>query len=290
MIPNIFHFINIGPREFNMMHFLAIYTAKYHNNPEQIYVYVDHEQKNNIYWHILKDMGVIFKNIIAPTEHKNVKLETYQYKADIIRMEKLLEIGGIYMDLDVLSLKPLTEFLKYDVVLGSEKGSDPESYDINDFESITNAIIMSEPNNDYIRKWYDEIGNNLVGKPWAYHAVCLPKDILINNPEYNVHLERMNTFMPFCFRSTYIWHESDTSMLLSKNCYTCHLWDTIWNKEYISKLNINYFKGDTIFAKLFRDYMKVFDGYVDTIRDMIRSETNNNKKQMYYDMLRHILL
>lgn len=287
MIPNIFHFINIGPREFNMMHFLAIYTAKIHNNPDKIYVYVDHEQKNNIYWHILKDLGVIYEFIIAPTEHKGIKLDSYQYKADIIRMEKLLEFGGIYMDLDVLSFKSLGRFLDNKVVLGCEKSSNPESYDINDFDSITNAIIMTEPNNSYIRKWYDEIGNNLVNKPWAYHAVCLPKDILMaENNNFDVHLEKMNTFMPFCFRSTYIWTDCDKVL----DSYTCHLWETIWNRDYISKLNIGYFKSNTMFARLFRDHMKIFDGYVDVIRQMIIDESNCSKKQMYYDMLRHILL
>lgn len=286
MIPNIFHFINIGPREFNMMHFLAIYTAKQLNNPDAIYVYVDHEQQNNIYWNILKDLGVNFTFIEAPTEHKGVKLDTYQYKADIIRMEKLIEHGGIYMDLDVLSLKSLSKFRQYKVVLGSEKSNDPESYDINDFASITNAIIMCEPDNKYIKDWYDQIGENLVDKPWAYHAVCLPKDILISGT-YDVHLEKTNTFMPFCFRNPYVWSENN---MLPDDAHTIHLWETIWNKEYISKLNIGYFKKNTVFAQLFRDYISIFDDYVSVIRNMIRIETNVEKRDMYYDMLRHILL
>jgi hypothetical protein len=291
-IPNIFHFINIGPREFNMMHFLSIYTAYIQNKPDKIYVYVDHEQKNNIYWEILKDI-VEYTYITPPTHYNNIELNSYHYKADIIRMEKLIEHGGIYMDLDILSLKPLTHLLGHKLVLGSEASDDPNSIKLEEFKSITNAVIMSEPNNPFIKDWYKEIGNNLVGKPWAYHAVCLPKDMLMNNPgKYDVHLEPSKTFMPFCFRYPYIW---DDNQISKKDCleesYTIHLWENIWSRDYISQLSVSYFKNRTnIMTILFRDNMKILSENKNKIQQIISNcvGKDNDKALYYMNMLKQL--
>ena len=192
-IPNIIHFINIGPREFNLLHFISIYSAYKLNKPDKIYVYCDHKQENNIYYEILKNI-VEYEYVQAPTEINGIQLNSYQYKADIIRMNKLIERGGIYMDLDVISLKPLTKFLNYSMVLGSELSlKDPNSTNINDFSSITNAVILTEPDNEFMKEWLRQIPDNIIGKVWAYHAVCLPKKILLNNM-YNVHLEPQKSF------------------------------------------------------------------------------------------------
>lgn len=239
MIPNILHFINIGPRPLSFLHFISIYSAYKLNNPDKIYVYCDHEQNTSKYYDILKDI-VTFEFIDPPTEINGVKLDSYQYKADIIRMNKLIEKGGIYMDLDIISLKPLTKFLNYHVVLGSELSDDPNTRNIQDFKSVSNAIILSEPNNEFMKEWLKQMPENIINKPWAYHAVCLPKDILLNNM-YNVHLEPSNTFVPFCFRKPYIFDNNKKYMIEElKDSYTIHLWETIWNRDYISGLDINY--------------------------------------------------
>lgn len=284
-IPNIFHFINVGPREFNMLHFLSIYSAFKLNQPEKIYVYVDHKQKNNIYWDILQDI-VEYEFINTPTEYNGIPLKYYQYKADIIRMEKLIERGGIYMDLDVLSLKPLTHLLKHNIVLGSEISVDQYSRRLEDFGSITNAVIMTEPNNDFIKFWYKEIGNNLVGKPWAYHAVCLPKKLLLENKNFVVHLEPSKTFMPFCFRNPYVWKDEQKYRIKElDDSYTVHLWETIWTAEFISKLNIQFFnKRDNIITELFGPYIEILKNNTDKLKKLIMNcmEANDANKLVDY--------
>ena len=42
-------------------------------------------------------------------------------KADFLRLALVYLYGGFYMDLDMLSLKPLDELRKYNLVLGEEK-------------------------------------------------------------------------------------------------------------------------------------------------------------------------
>lgn len=282
-IPNIFHFINIGPREFNLVHYLSIMTAYKQNNPTHIYLYCDTIQKNNIYWDMLKNIVTIVE-IVPPSYHKGILLKSYHYKADIIRMEKLLEMGGIYMDLDVLSLKPLTNFLDKNIVLGAETATDKNSINITDFESITNAVILSEPNNKFIKDWFSQIGDNLTEKPWAYHAVCLPKEILAQT-EYDVTLEPKTSFMPFCFRDDYIF---STEMKHRREelhkSYTIHLWENIWKDKYISKIDIGYFNAhNNLMTELFGDYLDDIYDNLDNIIKIIRdSYKMDDSEKLYY--------
>lgn len=294
-IPNIFHFINIGPREFNMLHFISIYSAYTLNKPEKIYLYCDHEQKHNIYYEILKDVLTI-EYITVPNDINGIRLESYQYKADVIRMTKLIERGGIYMDLDVISLKPLHKFLDNKIVLGSELSDDPDSININEFKSITNAVILTEPNNSFMKEWFKQMPYNIVGKPWAYHAVCLPKEILLNNPHYlnDIKLEPSKTFMPFCFRKPYIFNNDSIEMkTLLKESYTMHLWETIWYNEYISKFSVQYFlENNNIFTDICKQYIKVIydTNKLDVLIDKLYvEEPNGNKLKLYREMRKNLL-
>lgn len=286
-IPNILHFINIGPREFNLLHFLSIISAYAHNKPLQVFIYCDHEQEDNIYWEILKNILTVIK-VKSPDEYKGVKLDSYHYKADIIRMQKLIEKGGIYLDLDVLSLKPLTGFLNKNIILGAEAADDPDTQDLDKFKSITNAVIITEPNNEFMKYWFDEMPKNINGKPWAYHAVCLPQILLQENQKYksNVHLEPRKSFMPFCFRDDYFFKKDKKNRRSELDeSYTVHLWENIWKDEYISKLDVGYFNSnDNLLTELFGKYIDILYQNIGRIMEIVKNSfiKGNKEKVQYY--------
>jgi mannosyltransferase OCH1-like enzyme len=275
------------------MHFISIYSAYKLNNPDKIYIYIDRLQENNIFFNILKPI-VTYELITPPETYNNIELTTYQYKADIIRMTKLIERGGIYQDLDIMSIKPLTGLLNNNIVLGSELSEDTyeDSIDLTKFKSITNAIIMSEPNNKFMIDWYAEMSNHMTDKPWAYHAVCLPKDMLLASNSYQVTLVSANTFMPFCFRKTYVW-ESDKKHMIDNldKSLVIHLWDTIW-RDYVNNLSVRYFlQEDNIITMLFKKYMFILKEHTSEINHIILNlinqdkDKNQDKINYYSDML-----
>ncbi len=264
MIPNIFHFINIGPRKLDMIHYLSIVSAHTYNNPDVIYLYCSEPQDGNIYFDCLKEIVTV--EYVDMEKYYKMGIETnyYQYLADLIRMEKLIERGGIYMDLDMICLKSLTTFLKYPVVLGSELSTTPDTIDIREFESISNAIIMAEPNNKFIKNWYAKIPEHMSDDNWAYHAVVLPKIMLLEdldrqNKLYDVHLEPQKTFVPFCFRDPFIF-DNDKKHMISKleNSYTMHLWETIWYNNYLWNIDLGYYPAnDNIFTDKTKSLMEI---------------------------------
>jgi glycosyltransferase involved in cell wall biosynthesis len=215
MIPNYIHFIFFGFTEFTQIHYWSVKSAIAVHPNKLIFLHHTRAPKNNPLWdEITKLVELVY--IDPPAELNGHALDSYQYKADVARLEILIKHGGIYMDIDVISLKPFGDLLKKSCVLGIENAQGT---------SISNAVIMAEPNHPFIIEWLKQTGDNLQNKSWAYHGVCLPK-IILDSGEWAVHVEPRESFMPFDFHDEYIFGTTADDRLA--NSYTMHLWETIW--------------------------------------------------------------
>src|SRR3989304_7504933 len=144
-IPKDIHQIFFGFTDFEFIHFLSVVSASATIRPDNFYMYNDKEPTDDFLWECAKKYFTIVHEP-APNSFRGLELNSYQYKADITRMEKLIEKGGIYMDIDVLVLKPFDHlFNNPDIkcVVGSENGSHT-SHELKDMSSITNAVILCE--------------------------------------------------------------------------------------------------------------------------------------------------
>lgn len=223
MIPNIIHFIFFGFTDFEYIHSLAIKSAHRIHKPKKIYLYYSKRPENNSYWQDIEPL-VELVHVEPPEEFMGVKLDSYQYKADVLRLQKLQDMGGIYLDIDVISLRSFGDLLNEQCVLGVESGGD----DAASAESVTNAVILTEPNHPFICDWLSETGKNLEDKNWAYHGVNLPAEMLRKN-QYSVRLEPRQSFMPFGWRDRWIFEPGQEHKL--EGAYTMHLWETIWRDD-----------------------------------------------------------
>jgi hypothetical protein len=169
---------------------------------------------------------------------------------DILRLEILLERGGIYLDIDVLSLNPLTEFLDYPCVIGEEQ---------EDGSSLSNAVLLAEPGAEFIDRWYKALPDNWGVNEWAYHAVVLPR-LLADRECSALHIEPHTSFIPFTFREPALFElsdDADVDELAGKlrSSYCIHLWQTIWWDSYLKDISPTYLQiADTTFSRLFREY------------------------------------
>lgn len=225
-IPNIIHFIYFGYTDFLPIHYASIKSAITVHKPKKVYIYNSIEPTNNKYWNdIVKHVEVV--KVTPPEEFNNIKLEKFQYKADIFRLQKLIEMGGIYMDIDVISLKPFNDLLHESLVLGVESADNPNTIDLNEIKSISNAVILAEKNHPFLVEWLKQTGDNLENKPWAYHAVNLPLE-LTKQQDWHYQLLPRKSFMPFDFRDEFIFSNDKNQLEKINDSYTMHLWETIW--------------------------------------------------------------
>lgn len=252
MIPNILHFICITPMKFELIHFISVYSAYIHNKPENIYIYVDDEPVDNFFWDCLKEFVTVEK-VKNCREFNGHQIEYTHQISDLIRMEKLIEKGGIYMDLDVVSLKPLTNLLDNDIVLIGEKNELDGKY-----FHLTNSIILAEPDNDFIKLWFDHMAPYTDIKKYglAYHSIVLPTNMLnkysklfnsVKVLDYKQHFApfQWNQYEPFVFKN-------DKSVLSSlDNYYTIIFYQTIVYDIYLKNINLDFLLKESLFSSLF---------------------------------------
>lgn len=244
MIPRVIHFVFFGFTPFTMVHYLAVRSAlAVHQVPVKLY-YSQAPQNNPLWDEIAQHVHLV--KVDPPQEFGGVELTSYQYKADVLRLQILQQQGGVYLDIDVISLKPFGNLWQEQCVLGMENQQGT---------SITNAVILTEPNHPFIDRWLQDTATSLKDRPWAWHGVCLPWEIYSNGTWPTVRLEPRESFMPFDFRDAYILEADAARAGDLDRSYTMHLWETIWN-PLLEKIDAQYIaSANTHLAKICRPYI-----------------------------------
>lgn len=141
-------------RPWSKMNTLAVKLARKHYPDKKIIIWTNWSQG-------VPDVG----NVIVRQTELPLSLHKYpQYISDYFRLKLLYEQGGMYLDTDMLLLKPVPE----DFFLSWESQS---------LKSICNAIIQAEPGNEFIKEWLDAMPEAMESNTWAYGGVVLPAEL-----------------------------------------------------------------------------------------------------------------
>lgn len=252
-VPNIIHFMFFrGPksREFSYINYLAVKIAHEVQKPDAIYFYYNEEPEDNPHWEAMKPY-VRMVQMEPPTEVDGVSLSGWpQYQADIVRLQKLYEHGGIYLDTDCLLLKPLNEFLSHSCTMSGKLKTEEDGA-----EYMSSQTIVAEPRSPFIKKWIDSFADGLKTQIWAWHSVCLPVEIYRHYPDL-LNLLDEKKFLPFAFEDYSILEPEAADEFIARigYSYVVHLWDTIWH-DRLKEIDDKYLSSmDNAFARLFRAY------------------------------------
>ena len=265
MIPNVIHFIHglkddFGGIDFSFIHYFAIKSAYECNHPESIKFYYKYEPAG-IWWKKSKPYLTLIK-IEPPKEIFGNPILHYAHQSDVLRLEILIKEGGIYLDMDVVCLNSFGPLLKYDCVMGMEKNI-----------GLCNAVILAEPNSQFLNKWYDEFRTfRSKGKDkfWGEHAVLLPLKIAKENPDM-IHIEdEFSFFWPDYDNATSILWDRPAANVLDQmlmklkktfsfkflsNSYCIHLWESLWWDKYLKTITSEYVANSSDnFSKLCRKF------------------------------------
>uniref|UniRef100_H2Y704 Alpha-1,4-N-acetylglucosaminyltransferase n=1 Tax=Ciona savignyi TaxID=51511 RepID=H2Y704_CIOSA len=126
----------------NYMSILSVY--EYHI-PDLIIFHTNCEP-NGTYWEALKttiDSRMKIVKRSPPTSIWGHTVKKVEHQSDVARLEILLEVGGIYMDDDVVVLKSLDSLRMEEMVLGEEN-----------YDALANSVIMADPGSWFLRKWF----------------------------------------------------------------------------------------------------------------------------------------
>jgi len=226
-IPKIIHFV-YGLKQdsiFGLVQYLSVASAYVVHKPYIIYLHCANIP-TGFYWelvsnmvviNIIRDVNMIFGN---PVIH-------YAHKADIVRLRALLKFGGIYLDLDMISLVSFDHLLNNDFVMGIEKNV-----------GLCNGVIISSKESKFLKIWYNAY-KTFNDSHWNYHSVILPNK-LSKNPIYAKDITVLNEktfFWP-------LWNKNGLDLMYRNHIYdykenlAVHLWDSEANKRVTKGLNM----------------------------------------------------
>ncbi len=252
MIPNIFHFCfglseDFGGKKFSLVHYLAIKSAREVNLPENIFLYYKYEPSGE-WWEKARQIITLVK-VEPPDEIFGNKLLHVAHKADIIRLQKLIEFGGIYLDLDTVCKKSFSPLLKHNFVIGKQ-GKWRRM-------GLCNAVMMSEKNSEFARLWlseYKTFRSSGKDKYWAEHSVKVPLKLAKQNPDL-LHVEPYDSFH-FPLYYSFELKKMFEKVCSYPNAYCHHLWEGGSWEKYLQNLTVQEIMSkDTTYNLIARNFL-----------------------------------
>lgn len=247
-IPNIIHFVyGFKPQdtEFSLFKYIAIESAIKLNKPNCVYFHYKYEP-HGYWWDLIKPC-LKMNHIDPPKMIFDKPVTKFAHQADIIRLKMLNEMGGIYLDIDTICLKPFKDFMKYDFVMGLQ----------GDNYGLCNAIMLAKPNTTFGHEWYQSY-HNFDENLWDYHSVQLP--LILSKKIPITILENDTFFYPLwdplkeCLFNERI--DLNEAQKIFKNSYCIHLWES-YNENELNQITMsNIFSKNTLYNILARKFIK----------------------------------
>jgi hypothetical protein len=244
-IPNKYHFIfalTPDSKPFLFLHFLAVASCRAINRPNVIHFYCKYEP-SGLWWERAKPYLTVV-HVEPRVEIFGNRLSRPEHMADVMRLEILLDQGGIYMDIDVLSVRPFTPLLHFKTVLGEEIGV-----------GLCNAVILARSGARFLRTWLDEY-KSFNGADWNGHSVRLPLRLSHENPGQVHVVDHRRFFWPTYRRADLRAFFLHRGSQFCKRSYCTHLWESLtW--PFVKRITPAYVFGvESEFCALARPYVR----------------------------------
>jgi len=242
-IPKIIHLLFFGETDFQPYHYKCITSMIKAMPNHKIVIYNKVEPSGNSYWNHLKTFSCVnIEKIEPPTTFDGFDLKHFQYKADVVRIEKLYEQGGIYLDIDMLIFKNFEEIFEtgHDFYISRENA---------DGEGLINAFIASKPKNEFLKIWLDSFKTGLRMNVWAYHIRDSNAILLKENPhyylKYNVCILNAQEFFSIGWSNTEAFASLNDATPRCDGVYGQHLFETILHHNLMANKFLNVSKPGT---------------------------------------------
>jgi glycosyltransferase involved in cell wall biosynthesis len=235
MIPRVVHFV-FGLREqrqpFHFAHYLAVASARRVVQPDAIYFHHKHLPWGP-WWDrtapfvtpvevelVPEVLGADYSTGLVPPAYR------YAHHADFIRLDALIEHGGMYADIDTVFVHPVpAELYAAPFVIGTEDPiRDERTGELR--PSMCNALLMAEPNAPFARAWRDQMAGALNGT-WSNHSGFLPLSLSQQMPD-QVRVEPAPTFFPFLGDPNGLHQLFMERHDIADATVSVHLWAHLW--------------------------------------------------------------
>ncbi|WWD17440.1 hypothetical protein CI109_101881 [Kwoniella shandongensis] len=277
-IPNIVHYVyglaSEPQPDFPYFAYLAMRSAMTVLKPDKVMFHCITEPRG-YWWDRVKDWegweadSSVKRGEVEIVQARDVQwigsdrrpVKHFAHKADIIRLEVLLEHGGIYLDIDTFVLRPFADYslLLHDTVLAMEARElsffhGLQSDDEMEPKGLCNAVIVAKKGSKFLKRWLDTYEVFREDK-WTEHSVEMPWTLARMYPTLVTVLSERAFFWP-------LWTEDHIHAVYETKEYdfeksgqlAYHAWESK-ARSHLSKLDpatIN--KIDSSFTRMARRF------------------------------------
>ena len=226
MIPKLIHFIfgfakEASKRQFFLCHLVAIKSARLHHPDHKIVLWLGEKPVSNVYWEEATQLCEII-HVKPPETIYGIPLMHYAHQADVFRLQVLKDHGGIYLDLDTITVQ------SFDTLHITDLGMAPEfNPNAQRAQGLCNATMIARRNAVFLHRWLDAYEFfNSEGRDinWEFHSVKLPL-ILARQVPHEITILPQATFFKFDWSAEGFKDllERDVSL---EGVYSIHLWES----------------------------------------------------------------
>jgi hypothetical protein len=274
-IPNVAHFV-FGLREqsepFHLVYYVCLESCRRVLAPDAIYLHYKY-LPYGAYWdlirpHLTLRQVELVPAVLAARYDDGLVPDAFRYAhhADFVRLDALIEHGGVYADIDTVFVQPIpAELFRAPFVIGREAPvQDERTGEVR--PSLCNAVLMSEPGGEFARAWRQEMASALNGT-WSNHSGFLAEQLSRRLPT-QVRIEASRSFFPFTadrdgLRALLEECNVDTTGIYSVHLWS-HLWWDDWRRDFsdvrASIIDEDYVRGtDTTYTLLARPFLPRLD-------------------------------
>ncbi len=189
-IPNYLHFVygmctERRDRPFSFVHYIAFRSSLEVHQPARTILHTGYKPSGPWWDAIASEVEI--RIVTPPTSVHGNPVDRPEHRSDLVRLDALLEFGGLYLDMDTISVRSVAELRQHRCVLGKESTPGSGSH------GLSNAVMMAEPASPFLTRWkaaYSTFNQEY----WNTHSVVLPRLLAQQAEPGEVHTLPVESF------------------------------------------------------------------------------------------------
>lgn len=240
-IPNTITYIYIRGIPFSFVHYLCVATAAI-CNPGATIRFLCETVPDTPAWRQCRDnVPMDVETIEPPSSVFDIPLEHPAHIADVVRLQEMLDRGGVFLDLDVVCVRPFN-FASREACVLAEQHKDGL------VRGLGCAVAMCRPGSSFVADWisgYDPRRSRWSGfrshghdKYWCEMSTDYPA-MLATEPRTDLSILSHDYFYPYSWEDDGLVALFEMCMPLSPKTTAIHLWETMSWHRYLKQMTMS---------------------------------------------------